>query len=215
MKVNDLVVIAFTDPAGGKSSTQKLKRTSARSSIVVIGVDDLCRIFTLHTWAERCPTDRYVEHIYKCNTDFHPKMFGVEANAMQTLFGDMLAREARAMKMKVPFVPVPQPTKVDKRWRIRTTLQPVIAEGRLFTQENQLELKAELSTFPMSPTVDLIDALASAVALAPKRAPQVVRDERIEALAKYLRDSGAPAHTIRQRIAQLQAQSNVQRVELP
>jgi hypothetical protein len=206
MNANDLIKVAFTDPAGGKSSSSKLKRTSARSSIIVIGIDDMCHIFVLLAWAERCPTDRYVERIYKTNDDFKPKMFGVEANAMQTLFGDMLAREARAMKKRIPFVPVPQSTKVDKRWRIRTTLQPVIAEGRLFVQDNQLELKAELSTFPMSPTVDLIDALASAVTLAPKRAPRVVRNERAEALAKYLRDSGTPPHLIRQRIAELQLQ---------
>lgn len=203
MKISDLTVIAFTDPAGGKSSTAKLKRTSARSSIIVIGSDHLCRIFVLHTWAERCPTDVYVEHIYKVNDDFHPKMFGVESNAMQTLFGDMLARESRALKKRVPFVPVPQPTRVDKRWRIRTSLQPVIAEGRLFLQENQLELKAELSTFPMSPTVDLVDGLASAVNLAPRRTAATVKNEAVDALADYLRRSGAAPSYIQQRVNQL------------
>ena len=203
MNPSDLIVISFTDPAGGKSATAKLKRTSARSSIVVIGVDHMCRIFVLHAWAERCSTDTYVEHIYKVFDDFHPKIFGVEANAMQTLFGDMLTRESRTLKKRVPFVPIQQPTKVDKRWRIRTSLQPVIAEGRLFLQDNQLELKAELSTFPMSPTVDLIDALASAINLAPKRAPQAVKNESIDALAAYLRNSGASPSYIQQRVNEL------------
>ena len=203
MNLSDLVIISFTDPAGGKSSTAKLKRTSARSSVITIGVDPLCRIFVLHAWAERCTTDRYVEHIYKVHDDLHPKMFGVESNAMQALFGDMLARESRSLKKRVPFVPVSQPTRVDKRWRIRTTLQPVIAEGRLFLQDNQLELKAELSTFPMSPTVDLIDALASAVNLAPRRAAAAVRNDAVDALASYLRSSGATPAYIQQRVSEL------------
>jgi len=203
MKISDLTIVAFTDPAGGKSAVAKLKRTSARSSVIVIGADYLCRIFTLHAWAERCTTESYVEHIFKVNDDFHPKVFGVEANAMQTLFSDMLARESRALKKRVPFVPVPQPTRVDKRWRIRTSLQPVIAEGRLFLQDNQLELKAELSTFPMSPTVDLIDALASAINLAPRRSTAIVRNEAVDALAAYLRNSGATPAYITQRVAEL------------
>lgn len=157
----------------------------------------------LYAWADRCPTDLYVKKIYEANTNFTPKLFGVEANAMQALFGDMLAREAKALKMRVPFVPVPQSTKVDKRWRIRTTLQPVIAEGRLFLQANQLELQAELATHPMAPTVDMIDALASAVALAPKRASRVVRDERVDALMDYLRRSGASPAYIQERMRQL------------
>jgi hypothetical protein len=203
MNISDLIVIAFTDPAGGKSATAKLKRTSARSSILVIGADPLCRIFVLHSWAERCPTDVYVNHIYKVYDDFHPKMFGVEANAMQTLFSDMLARESRALKKRVPFVPIAQPTRVDKRWRIRTSLQPTIAEGRLFLQDNQLELKAELSTFPMSPTVDLIDGLASAINLAPRRAAASVKNEAVDALATYLRNSGAKPSYIQQRVNEL------------
>lgn len=204
MNLENLTRIAFTDPSGGKNTAaQKLKRTSARSSIIVIGIDDICRIFVLYAWADRCPTDLYVKKIYEANTSFTPKLFGVEANAMQALFGDMLAREAKALKMRVPFVPVPQSTKVDKRWRIRTTLQPVIAEGRLFLQANQLELQAELATHPMAPTVDMIDALASAVALAPKRASRVVRDERVDALMDYLRRSGASPAYIQERMRQL------------
>lgn len=203
MKISDLTVISFTDPSSGKVGAQKLKRTSARSSVVVIGVDSLCRIFVLHAWADRCPTDTYVQHLFKVNDDFHPKIFGVEANAMQILFGDMLAREARVLKKRVPFVPVPQSTRIDKRFRIRTAVQPVIGEGRLFLQANQLELKAELSTFPMSPTVDLIDALASAINLAPKRAAKVVRNEAVDALATYLRNSGAKPSYIQQRIGEL------------
>ena len=204
MNLNNLVRIAFTDPSGGKNVAQKLKRTSARSAIVVIGVDDLCRIFVLHAWADRCPTNAYVEKIYKVATDLQPKIFGVESNAMQALFGDMLVREAKALKMRIPFVPVPQNTKIEKRWRIRTTLQPVIGDGRLFLQEDQLELKAELATFPMAPTMDIIDALASAVALAPKRAAKSIRNEQNDALIDYLRKSGAKPEYIRQRLAELQ-----------
>ena len=195
--------IAFCDPAGSKTGREKLKRTSARSAIVVIGVDDLIRIFVLHAWADRCSTDILMNKIQSLNELFQPKIFGMEANAMQSLFADAVAREAKRLQKRLPLVPVTQPTKIEKNWRIRTNLQSVVADGRLFVQENQLELQAELSAFPMSPTVDIIDALSSAVALAPRRAVQQARQSEFDALADYLRRSGATPFQIQKRIAEL------------
>lgn len=205
MNFKSLTRIAFTDPSSGKQNAARLKRTSARSSIVVIGIDDLTRIFVLHAWAERCPTDKYVEKIYSTYDKFTPRIFGVEANAMQSLFGDMLAREARALAKRIPFTPVYQNTRIEKNWRIRTALQPVLAEGRLFLLENEHELRAELSTHPMSPTVDLVDALASAIELAPARAPAVAQNDQKQALAQYLRDSGMSPREIIARLANFSA----------
>ncbi len=185
-------VVAFCDPAGNKSG-HTLKRVRARAAIVVIGQDALSRIFVLHTWADRCSAGQLTERIFKTQADFKPRTFGVEANAMQALYGEMVAREARFKSLRIPLNPIKQPTNVDKDWRIRTALQPVIGAGRLFLQAHQYELKSELTTFPMATLKDLIDALASAVSLLRKVAPpQRARDETQQLLA-YLRASGAPA----------------------
>ena len=51
---------AFCDPASGKTA---LKHAKARSAIVILAVDDLARLFVLHAWAARCPTDRLIDQI--------------------------------------------------------------------------------------------------------------------------------------------------------
>lgn len=187
---------AFCDPAGGKRMA--LKRVRARSAIVVVGSDAISRIFVLHTWADRCSAGDLTERILRIQADFKPRVFGVEANAMQALYGEMVAREAKHKGARLPLLPVKQPTNVDKDWRIRTALQPVIGAGRLLIQPHHYELKTELTTFPMSTTKDLIDALASAVALLRKTpVPQARRDE-LQALLAYLRETGAPASYIEQ-----------------
>ncbi len=188
---------AFCDPSGGKP---ELKKTRARSAIVCIAADHLTRIFVLVAWAARCSTDKLFDEILAVNAAWKPRIFGIEANAMQTLFADAVRREAKMKQVRLPLVAVQQSTKINKEYRIRAALQPVIAFGRLFTQPTQHELIAELTTFPMSQTKDLADALASAVALVPPRATRVQRDEEAEQLAAYLRESGAPAWYIRERM---------------
>ena len=187
--LNDLT--AFCDPAAGKKPNQ-VKKVRARSAIVVVGQDDFQRIFVLKAWGQRCRTDELVEEIMKTSETWSPKVFGIEANAMQSLFADCVQRESKMRGLVLPIRPILQPTKVDKIYRIRSALQPVISEGRLFIQEDQHELKQEILTFPMSPTVDIIDALASAVALLPKRNKNFSQIESQDSYEQYLRDTHAP-----------------------
>src|SRR5262245_33487188 len=152
--------VAFCDPAGRKRL--ELKRVRARAAIVVVSQDALGRVFVMHTWADRASGGQITDHIFRVQEAHHPRTFGIEANAMQTLFGDMVAREAQFKMRRVPLLPVIQPTNVDKDWRIRTALQPIIGWDRLFLQPDHYELRTELTTFPMNPLKDLVDALASA-----------------------------------------------------
>ena len=192
-------IAAFCDPAGGKRL--EIKRVRARSAIVVVGADRIGRIFVLHTWADRCTAGQLSDRILQVQRDHQPRVFGIEANAMQALYGEMVAREARHTGQRLPLLPVKQPTNVDKDWRIRTALQPVMGNDRLFTQAGQYELRAELTTFPMNPLKDLVDALASAVTLLRKTVvPQQVRRDR-DAYLEYLRSSGAPPWYIEQEAA--------------
>ena len=190
--------VAFCDPSGGK---QKIKKQRARSAIVVVAQDAMTRVFVLHAWADHCSTDRLYDAIFEKNELYKPRVFGIEANGLQSLFGDGIRRESRIMGHRIPVVPVLQPTKLEKTFRNRTALQPLIAEGRLFLQEHHHELWDELRTHPMSPQFDLADALATAVALLPKRVVMAQEDIEEKALAQYLRRSGAAPHVIEQRIA--------------
>lgn len=190
---------AFADPASGKK-TEAIRRTRARSAIVVVTVDALMRFFVLHTFAARCSTDELTDHILMVNDQFRPRLFGIEANAMQSLYGDMVGREARQQSKVLPLTAIEQPTGIDKDWRIRSILQPVIRSGRMILQPHQHELRQEIGSFPMSSTKDLVDALASVVAMVPVRQTKRETNSEVEALARYLREAGVPASQIVRRI---------------
>jgi hypothetical protein len=189
----------FVDPASGRDA-QKLKRVRARSAIVGVAPDHLGRCFVLVAWADRVSPEALVNQICAHCEAWKPTAFGIEANAMQSLFADLVIREARRRGIGTPFLPIDQPTHLEKDWRIRTTIQPVLGAGRLFVPDSLLDLKMELASFPMSPTKDLVDALASALAMVPPRVPRQREDDERAELAAYLRASGAPPSVIARRM---------------
>ena len=185
--------VSFLDPAGGKENRQRHK---ARSAIVTISADAASRIFVQHAWAERCSTDKIFQKIYEINAKFSPNVFGIEGNAQQGLFADSVIRDAREKNIQIPIQVVVHPTSMNKDFRIRTFMQPIVMQGRFFIGDNQEELLDEITSFPMSSIKDLIDACASAVSLVPKQRTSSARSAEAEAHLKYLRNSGAPINQI-------------------
>jgi predicted phage terminase large subunit-like protein len=192
---------AFLDPSGGKTGTARLGRTLARSAIVVLAEDQWRRIVVLEAWAKRCPTPELVEAVFRVNAQWKVRRFGIEANAMQSLFADSVELIAREKKVRLPVVPVMQNTRIEKTFRIRAALQPVIESGRLIVGRDQQELRNELKAFPRGQTVDLVDALASCVTMLPEVSEEVRGKEAGEDLARYLRQEGVPAAEIEKRMA--------------
>ncbi len=196
-----MTITAFADPASGKRGSQAVKRTRARSSIIVLGLDPLFRVFVLHSWGARCSTTQFIDEIYRVEEQWHPKPFGIEANALQTLFVDCMTYIASKYRGRiVPIVPVYQDTHLEKDYRIRTGVQPVIEQGRLFVRQEMSELRSQIRTFPRSPIVDDIDALNSALSLLPKRSKGRQRRSELDDLAAYLRQEGRSPEYIKQRI---------------
>jgi hypothetical protein len=220
-----LTKIGFCDPASGKS---RLKKVRARQAIVVIGSDHLTRVFVLHAWAGRLPTSRFIDKIINTCENHSPKVFGIEANAMQSLFADVVMDKANEQMKRLPIIPVHQTTKVEKDFRIRAAIEPVLNSGRLFFRvpgridevdpetetedlSDELErvgyfhaaLEAELRGFPTAATKDLVDCLASCIALIPKTPRKKQQNEEIEQHAAYLRATGMPSHQIQRRIEEL------------
>lgn len=190
-------IVAFVDPASGRKSASS-RKTSSRSADVVVGSDDVGHIFVLHAWAGRIPTTAHTDRIFQLVKDWRPRIVGIDASAMQTLYSDMLLREAKYKQARLPLWPVPMPTHVNKDERIRTVLQPVIASGRLFVLQTQRDLYAELEAFPTGQTRDMVDALAEAVTLL--RKPGAKRSEAKERddYLRFLRESGAPDFFVRE-----------------
>lgn len=188
---------AFLDPAGSKRAVvERGKRVQARSAIVVIAVDPLARYWVLYAWADRCNTATLVTQIHNVQRLYRPQQFGIEANAMQALFADSVSLISELKGVEVPITPVTQPTGITKEWRIRTAVQIPWIERRLFFHTSQVELVTELTTFPTGPTVDLLDALASAISMVPMRVPPSRDDDESRSYAAYLREQGVPPSQI-------------------
>ena len=203
LNLKNLDLYAFTDPASAKG---RVKKVRARQAIIVIACDWLLRVFVIYAWAGRLPTSRYIDKLMTVGESFlqyNLRRFGVEANAMQSLFADVVAAEARKRLKRIPFVGIYQSTKTDKDFRIRTAVEPVINHGRLFILDKSIELEAELRGFPTAATKDLVDCLASAISMIPARPTSVQRNDEIEALADYLRRSGMQSWMVQQRILEI------------
>ena len=179
----------YLDPASGKNK-ERLKNVRARSAMVVVGTDPLQRVFVLDAWAGRVGTNVIVDTFVSMAIKWGVVVAGFEDAGQQNLLMDPLLDAADKRGVKLPLTPVTVNTRVDKKWRIRTILQPVIGAGRLIILEDLIELINEVTSFPMNAKMDLVDAMATAVSLTPPVTTKGVgRDEQKE-LAKYLRDSG-------------------------
>ena len=194
----------FVDPAGKPKPGDRLKKGRSRQAIVVIHSDWLNRYFVRAAWAGRFPASKFTDKIISIYDQYKPRICGIEANAMQELYADMVIEKARAAFEKVSMYPVYQPTKVEKSWRIRNILEPVINEGRLFILDAMKDLEQELRGFPTAEHKDLVDALSSAIALVPRRAKQKQENEEIQETLRYLRETGAPPYYIEQRKRELE-----------
>lgn len=195
-----LEIYAYADPAAGKDS--KNKAHGARQAIVVGARDGLDRWFFLLTWAGRETTSDFKEKILQTYEIYKPRLFGIEANGMQVLFGNLVREEAKIRFGRIKMIPIYQPTNVEKNFRIRTGLEPLIMQGKLFLLGESLEARIELRGFPTAQTKDIVDAMETCVRMAPKKPVSVMVDEEIKQYEKYLRSTRTPAHLIEKKVGE-------------
>jgi hypothetical protein len=194
IKVDDLLdITAAYDPAGSKSA---IKRVGARAAVVVVGQAPSGHIAVLHAWAARATTMVQVDQVLRANELWRPRIFGCERNGMGEHQGPHIYEEAKRRGQVFPMKLFNQPSTIDKPTRIRQVLQPIIADGRLLVPLNFYELRAELETFPMCLTFDLIDMLAEAIHLLPRRVAVGIEHTETAALRRYLQDAGHDQPTI-------------------
>lgn len=194
----------FCDPASGKKR-EAIRSVRARSAIVVVGTDSLNRIFVLDAWADRVGTNEIRKKFVDMCEYWGPAIAAFEDVGQQSLLVDPIMDEAAMRGLQLPLAAIKPTTKVDKRFRIRATIQPVYGAGRLIINESLLELINEITGFPLSPTMDLVDAMASAIALVPPATTEQKTSDDAAELARYLRESGASMDAIEQRMAEIGA----------
>lgn len=192
-------IVAFADPSGSKT---EVKKVQARSAIAVVAGDAYDRVFVLETWGARTTTDAFVARIFDTFARWTPRVFGIEANAMQSLFADMLRREARLRNISIPFLNVTQPTRVEKPFRNRSALQTDINGGQfLMLKGAHIEARNELETHPMCPQFDLVDSIASARGLLRRTSKEEMTSFSTKQLHDYLKRTRAPEWYIQQKLA--------------
>jgi hypothetical protein len=193
-------IYAFSDLAAGEEAVVK-RKTAARQTIMVCARDAYSRWFVIHEWAGRVGTSKFRDLILDAYAKYKPYRYGIEANGMQVLFG-AIVRDAGIQRFgkRARFLPIYQPRGVKKEYRIRTALEPVISEGRLFILDKTGELAQEIRGFPTAKTKDLVDSLATIVGMAPKTTKQRGFDRELKEYAKYLRSTGCPAHLIKEKV---------------
>lgn len=186
------------DPASGKE--RRVEADKARQAIVVVAADWVPRIFTLVAWAGRLSTDDFIRHIISLAETWKPRVVGIEASGTQSLFVDAVSLFARQQGKQLPIVPVKQPTDIEKDFRLRTTIEPILNDDRLFIRTSQEDLLYELRGFPTARWKDLVDCLATVVNLIPPRSTKRQKDNEYREYAKYLRTTGLPGRVIEEKL---------------
>lgn len=202
-----LEIYGYSDPAAGKEARNQ--RRTARQTIVIGARDWLSRWFFLYIWAGRLTTSDFKRKILDIHEQYSCRRFGLEANGMQVLFGGLIRDEARERfgPGNMKFVPIYQPTNVDKNYRIRTGIEPALNMGRIFLRESDVDARSEFAGFPTAQTKDIIDSIETLVSrVAPKRTESAAASSEEGQYAKYLRESGMPAYLIEQEMARYRAQ---------
>jgi predicted phage terminase large subunit-like protein len=198
-----LWICAFADPAGGPRAGRSNYGLS-RAAIVVIGQDDLERVFILEAFIQRIPPDKLIDRILDTQQKWNPAVFGIDASGPQLEFAQMVQKVAREQAVKIPLRFVAQ--RQEKTFSIETTIQPLASSGRLFRpHENDCRaLKDETTSFPDGMYRDGLDALANAIKLLPAILPAYLRQMNREQLRRYLDRTGMPKDQIAERLSQVE-----------
>jgi hypothetical protein len=185
--ISSLYRVAWLDPAGGK---RKHKSEQSRAAILCIGQDELERVFIFTAWAKYATTTEMIEEVLRNQERWHPKVFGMDASGTQFTFAETILTNAKDKHIALPLRP--QALTGDKLFHIEHTLEPVARSGRLFKIPgvDSDELRGEWESFPNG-TLDLLDGLACAISLLPKRVRAEDKRSQVRRLEMYLRATGA------------------------
>ena len=203
-----LWLAAFSDPAGGPRAGGRSNSGLSRAAIIVIGQDDLERVFILDVFIKRIAPDKLIDLMLAKQEQWKPAVFGIDASAGQIEFAEMVRSIARERGVRIPLRFVSQ--RQEKTFSIETTIQPLAASGRLFRPPDNdcRELKDEMTSFPDGMFRDGLDALANAIKLLPAILPVHMRQWDEKRLRNYLRQTGMPQDQIEERVSQLYPNSN-------
>ncbi len=160
-----LVPYSELDIVGAFDPSIDEKPTASKRAIVYPALDSKERVIVLDTYTSRDSLDKVLDVIFSTHSKWQPRVFGVEKAALQKVFIWVIEKESIIRKKWLSCTPVNVSTNRSKEARIRDTLQPIAAEGRLYIRHSMLELIEEWMDFPGGRTKDLLDALTMGIVL--------------------------------------------------
>lgn len=156
-------IVTCYDPARTRASEYGYL---ARNAIMTTACDQNYNVYVLAYYAKReALSEIYTAYELQCK-EYHPRCVGVEDVATQIAIGDAFEIISRLKGHDLPpVVPLHPDTSVNKKWRIKTSIQRVASYQKLYIQSDHFEFKAEWGAFPNGRTIDILDVLAYCIQL--------------------------------------------------
>ena len=184
--LESLKVYTFIDPAISQ------KQEADFTAIVTIGIDQNNRIYVLDIFHERVEPSDSINALFEIVKKYRPDRVWVEVVAFQK----MLALEIRKqMNIRNTFFNLDEITPMwEKNSRIKTILEPRYSNINILHpkyNKNTKDLELELLKFPNAKNDDMIDALASCIAMSWIEYPvvaEVQKDNKEDPLGIFKKD---------------------------
>ena len=153
------------------------ERGESMSAIATIGVSWNRQIYVLEYTKANLGTDELMEEIIRHQMTYD-SIVGLEMVAFQKVLMHPLRDVMRKYGVSFGVRELKPLRGQRKQFRIAGTLQPKFASGSVFLRRGMRELEKDLSWFPATTQLDLLDALSYAVQMAtfPDRDEQKYRD---------------------------------------
>lgn len=155
----DLDIVAAFDPSIDE------KPTASRRAITYWAMDSKERCILLDVYASRDNLEKVMDNLFLYHAKWRPRIFGVEAAALQKIFITVIEKESRIRKKYISCTPIKVSTNRSKDARIRDILQPIASEGRMYIRRSDIEFTQEYIDFPQGRTKDILDASAHCIQL--------------------------------------------------
>ncbi len=156
---SDLDLVGAFDPSIDE------KPTASKRAVAYWAMDSKERCLMIDCYSSRDTLDKVMDAIFATHSKWQPRVFGVEAAALQKIFITVIEKEGRIRKKYISCLPIKVSTNRSKDARIRDILQPIASEGRMYIRREMMDFIQEYIEFPQGRTKDVLDASAHCIQL--------------------------------------------------
>ncbi len=128
------------------------------ASIVVDGLTPEDDIVLLSEWHGRVGPSQFVDKLFETWRKWNPRAVGIEKAGQQST-QHYFEKKAKQEKVYIRVVPL-KPKNRNKVERIRNTMEPILASGRLYCLPSQTEFRRLVSEFPDTTPIDPLDVFS-------------------------------------------------------